>query len=310
MSAGGRTRLLTDEQWGRLVAHLPLNAGKVGRPFADHRRIVEGIIYRYRTGVPWRDLPREAFGPWQTVWKRHRKWAADGTWDKVLAQLTTQADALDEIDWTVSVDSTINRAHQHATNTARPPSEARPVARWSESDTNMSTAEPAGHGIGRSRGGLTTKVHHAVDGHGRPLAIVISPGQSHDGQTLPLILNDIRVPRPGRGRPRTRPAALLGDKAYSSKQTRAVLSARGIRAVIPERADQEANRERKGRNGGRPHSLDSETYKRRNVVERSFNVLKQWRGLATRYDKLAVVYRAAAVLAAVIAWLRGLRDTA
>ncbi len=105
MSAGGRTRLLTDEQWGRLVAHLPLNAGKVGRPFADHRRIVEGIIYR--TCVPWRDLPRDAFGPWQTVWKRHRKWAADGTWDKVLAHLTTQADALDEIDWTVSVDSTV-----------------------------------------------------------------------------------------------------------------------------------------------------------------------------------------------------------
>ena len=125
-----------------------------------------------------------------------------------------------------------------------------------------------------------------------------------EGDSLPLILNDIRVPRPGRGRPRTRPAALLGDTAYSSKQTRAVLSARGIRAVIPECADQQANRKRKGRDGGRPQSLDSETYKRRNVVERSFNVRKQWRGLATRYDKLAVVYRAAAALAPVIDWLR------
>jgi transposase len=86
-------RLLTDEQWARLAPCLPRSAGKAGRPFADHRRIIEGIIYRYRTGIPWRDLPREAFGPWQTVWKRHRRWAADGTWDTVLARLTAPADS-------------------------------------------------------------------------------------------------------------------------------------------------------------------------------------------------------------------------
>ncbi|MFD8063993.1 IS5 family transposase [Streptomyces cyaneofuscatus] len=301
MSRSRRTRLLTDEQWNRLVPHLPDNAGKVGRPFADHRRIVEGIIYRYRTGIPWRDLPRDAFGPWQTVWKRHRKWAADGTWDRVLTHLTACADAHDQIDWTVSVDSTINRAHQHATNTTRPSSEPQTLTRRA---VGISGSEPAAHGIGRSRGGLTTKVHHIVDGRGRPLAIAISEGQIHDGQVLPLLLGDIRVPRLGPGRPRTTPAALLGDKAYSSKQIRTALAARGVRAVIPERADQQANRKRKGRGGGRPHTVDSETYKRRNVVERSFNVLKQWRGLATRYDKLAIVYRSAAVLAAVIVWLR------
>ncbi|MGW7821612.1 IS5 family transposase [Streptomyces puniciscabiei] len=120
MTTSGRMRLLTDEQWARLAPCLPRNAGKAGRPFADHRRITEGIIYRYRTGIPWRDLPREAFGPWQTVWKRPRRWAADGTWDAVLAELTAQADSTGGIDWTVSVDSTINRAHQHATNTTRP----------------------------------------------------------------------------------------------------------------------------------------------------------------------------------------------
>ncbi|MBX7551743.1 IS5 family transposase [Streptomyces sp. tea 10] len=107
--------LLTDQQWARLAPCLPCNAGKAGRPFTDHRRIIEGVFYRYRTGIPWRDLPREAFGPWQTVGKRHRKWAADGTWDTVLAQLTAQADSTDGNDWTVSVDSTINRAHQHGT---------------------------------------------------------------------------------------------------------------------------------------------------------------------------------------------------
>ncbi|MER5542355.1 transposase [Streptomyces sp. CG4] len=99
-------RLLTDEQWARLAPCLPRNTGKAGRPFADHRRIIEGIIYRYRTGIPWRDLPREAFGPSQTVGKRRRRWAAGGTWDTVLTRLTAQADSIDGIDWTVSADST------------------------------------------------------------------------------------------------------------------------------------------------------------------------------------------------------------
>ena len=81
---------------------------------------MEGIIYRYRTGVPWRDLPRSEFGPWQTVWKRHRRDAGDGTWDRVLMSLLATADAAGKLDWTVSIDATINRAHQHATNTTRP----------------------------------------------------------------------------------------------------------------------------------------------------------------------------------------------
>lgn len=114
-----RFQVLTDEQWERIEPLLPSNVGKVGRPFGDHRTVVDGIACRYRTGIPWRDLPREAFGPWQTVWKRHKGFADDGTWDRVLAQLMVEADAGGDIDWTVSVDSTINRAHQHATNTTR-----------------------------------------------------------------------------------------------------------------------------------------------------------------------------------------------
>lgn len=299
-----RHQYLSDQQWEQIRQHLPQAGGRPGRPFADHRRTIEGIIYRYRTGIPWRDLPREAFGPWQTVWRRHRRWAADGTWDTVLAQLTAQADSANGIDWTVSVDSTINRAHQHATNTARPEKDTGVATRRSKGEPSATRGEPAGHAIGRSRGGLTTKIHHAVDGHGRPLAVVVTPGQVHDAQVLPLLLGDIRVPRVGPGRPRTAPDALLADKAYSSHHVREELAVRGIRTVIPERADQQANRKRKGRSGGRPRTLDTETYKLRNVVERSFSLLKQWRGLATRYDKLAVVYRSAAVLAAIIAWLR------
>ncbi len=90
----------------------------MGRPMCAHRPLVEGAIYRYRTGIPWRDLPVE-FGPWQTVWKRHHRFSTDGTWDKVLSALLVQADASGEIDWRVSVDSTIVRVHQQGATAAR-----------------------------------------------------------------------------------------------------------------------------------------------------------------------------------------------
>jgi putative transposase len=97
---------------------LPRPTGRKGRPFSDARIMVEGIIYRYRCGIAWRDLP-EVFGPWQTVWTWHHRMAVEGTWDKVLAKLTAATDQVGLVDWSLSVDSTIARAHQHATNTKR-----------------------------------------------------------------------------------------------------------------------------------------------------------------------------------------------
>ena len=97
---------------------LPRLTGRKGRPFADARLMVEGIVYRYRTGIAWRDLPT-VFGPWQTVWTWHHRMAMEGTWDRVLAKVTAAADAAGLVDWSLSVDSTIARAHQHATNTTR-----------------------------------------------------------------------------------------------------------------------------------------------------------------------------------------------
>ena len=114
-----RRAVLTDDQWERIAELLPSSKGRVGHPFRDHRQVVEGIVYRYRTGIAWRDLPEE-FGPWQTVWKRHRRFSLDGTWDKLLTRLLAEADAAGEIDWSVSIDSTINRAHQHAATLPRP----------------------------------------------------------------------------------------------------------------------------------------------------------------------------------------------
>ncbi len=151
---------------------------------------------------------------------------------------------------------------------------------------------------------MTTKVHQLVDGHGLPLVIALTAGQAGDSPMLKYLLGDLTVERLGPGRPRSRPDALLGDKAYSSKANRSLLRAKRTTAVIPEPADQAAHRKSRGSSGGRPPDFDAQTYKRRNVVERSFCDDKQWRGLATRYDKLAAVYRGAVVLRAIVLWLK------
>jgi transposase len=154
-----RFPLLSDAQWSLIADLLPARTGKQGRPFRDARQMVERIIYRYRCGIAWRDVP-EVFGPWQSIWTWHRRMSADATWDQVLARLLTAADEAGVLDWAVAVDSTIARAHQHATNVTRL------TGGWSNY-TNPGV-EPPDHGIGRSRGGLSTKIHHLVEGNGLP----------------------------------------------------------------------------------------------------------------------------------------------
>ena len=131
--------------------------------------------------------------------------------------------------------------------------------------------------------------------------MVLTPGQRHDSTQLGPVLEAIRVPRPGNcGRPRKRPDHLLADKGYSYLSCRDQLRRRGIPHTIPERQDQ---RERRARHPGRPLQFDKERYRRRNVVERCINRLKQWRGLATRFEKRAANYRALVVIAALMIWL-------
>ena len=113
-----RFQMLSDAQWSLIEPMLPRPTGRPGRKLPDGRRMVERMVCRYRAGVSWRDLP-PVFGPWQTVWTWHRRMAFDGTWDRVAATITAAADAAGMVDWSLSVDSTIARAHQHATNTTR-----------------------------------------------------------------------------------------------------------------------------------------------------------------------------------------------
>ena len=110
--------VLSEAQWARILPLLPSSVGKQSRPFRDHRQVLEGIVFRYRTGCAWRDVP-ERFGPWQTLWKRHARFSRDGTWDRVLGQLLSEADAAGQVDWQLSVDSTVSRVHQHGASLPR-----------------------------------------------------------------------------------------------------------------------------------------------------------------------------------------------
>lgn len=151
-------------------------------------------------------------------------------------------------------------------------------------------------------------MHLATDRRCRPLSIILTPGQAADSPRFIPVLEKIKVRVP-MGRPRTRPDAVAGDKAYSSRANRAHLRRRNIKAVIPEKADQAANRKKRGSQGGRPVSHDAELYKDRNTVERAINKFKEWRGLATRYDKTPESYLAGLHLRGSILWLRSLPGT-
>lgn len=143
------------------------------------------------------------------------------------------------------------------------------------------------------------------------MSIICTPGQAGDNPQLLPLLDQVSVGRDGPGRPRTRPDRVLADKAYAHPSTRRAMRARGIAFTSPEKSDQIARRQAKGSRGGRPPAFDAQLYADRNVVERCFSRLKQFRGLATRYAKRAAYYRAELVIASIVLWLRTteLQDT-
>ncbi len=265
-------RDLTDVQWERLRPLLPPQKAWTGRPAKDHRLILNGILWIDRTGAPWRDLP-DHYGPWQTVATRFYRWRKAGIWDDILAALQQQADATGRLDWAVHyVDATIIRAHQHAAG-----------ARGRDASAES---------LGRGRGGFSTKIHLRAEGGGKPLTLLLTPGQRHEVGTFEQLMERGAVKRAGRGRPKVRPRRVVGDKGYSSGAVRRYAARRGIRVTIPRK-----------RNERRRGPFDRAAYRGREAVERLINRLKQFRRVATRYEKCAANYLAMVTLAAILLWL-------
>jgi transposase len=138
-----RDRELRDDQWAALAPHLPRQRAATGRPAKDHRLVVEAIVWRLRTGAPWRDLP-ERYGPWRTVYTRFRRWQQAGVWERVLGALQQQADAQGDLDWSLHcLDGTTVRAHQHAAG-AKKGAAIRPSGAPAAASPPRSTCAPSG----------------------------------------------------------------------------------------------------------------------------------------------------------------------
>jgi transposase len=288
---------LTDQEWERLAPLLPSTKPKRGGRWRDHRQVLNGILFQTRTGVPWRDLPT-GMGPGrrstETLYKDSRAGRPTGPGHR--SRLPCAPKPTRPASWTGTPRST----PASSALTSTPPGPAK-------GDRADPGKPPAG--AGPVAGGLTTKLHTICDGRGRNLATRLTPGQDADTSELVGLVDQVRVARPGgRGRPRIRPDHLTGDKAYSSRANRAALRARHIRHTIPERDDQKTNCARRGPRGGRPPAFDRVHYRNRNQVERLMNRRKQFRAVATRFDKLADRYQATITIADILIWLRARPD--
>ncbi|MFE0106420.1 IS5 family transposase [Streptomyces sp. NPDC059009] len=290
---------LTDDEWAVLEALLPRSNNRCGR-WRDHRQLINGIIHRLGTGCQWCELP-ERFGPWQTIHRRHMLWSADGTWERLPQYVQAGVDAAGGIDWNSTPTP------RRCAPTSTPPGPKGPTVGTSGSSKGAAQRSvhvrahvslcplPGGGGapgeaLGRSRGGLTCKLHLSADGKCRPLPLAITPGQRVDCTQFEPVMDKIRVPRIGSGRSRRLPDSVGADKAYSNGLVRSYLRRRGIRHVIPEKSDTKSARLRRGSSGGRPSGFDKTGYKARNTVERAINKLKRVRAVATRYDKRGYVF--------------------
>lgn len=265
---------LTDAQWETISPLLPVNGQGRGGWWKSHRKIVNGVRWRIRTGSPWRDVPRRRFGPWQTVYDRFNRWSKDGTWDRLLLALQEDDGAGGRHDDTLwCVDGSSVRAHVAAAGAKK-----RAVG---HSDNQA---------LGRSRGGFTTKFHMICDGLGNAITFVLSQGQRHDSAFFHDVLDaGLRSDPHAEDAHRRRPDKLAADKAYRAKHILDRLAEEQIEPIIPKKS----NELRKSTD----RAFDKASYRRRNVVERLIGWLKQWRGVATRYDKLARNYRAALTVA-------------
>ncbi|URK86169.1 IS5 family transposase (plasmid) [Rhizobium sp. RCAM05350] len=248
---------LRDDQWERIKGFVPGGTkGKRG-PCTDNRTFLDALLWMARSGGRWRDLP-ERLGDYRSVKRRYYRWIEMGVLDEMLSVLSREAD----LEW-LMIDSTIVRAHQHAAG-------ARKLKGGGDAQ-----------GLGRSRGGLSTKIHAATEALGLPIRLIGSPGQRNDIAFAHDLVDGFEA------------VAALADKGYDADHLCERITQAGTRLVIPPRRNRKVQR-----------AYDAELYKERNRIERFFNKLKQFRRVATRYDKLLANFMGVVKLAAIAIWLK------
>lgn len=199
--------LMTDDEWAIVEPFLTTPSLRGGRPPANHRRVLDGILWICRVGAPWRDLP-EAFGNWNSIWRQFRRWCESGVWDVLLQGL---ADGGGELDALQMLDSTTIRAHRCAAG---------------------ETGGIQFQALGRSRGGFTTKVHLRCNAAGLPVGVVLTTGEAHDVTAYDALMEQ-RDSDPG---------AMLADKGYDSDAIRHDLQDRGSAPEIPTKSNRKVQR--------------------------------------------------------------------
>ena len=269
---------LTDSEWNAIRRFLPAErTGKPGRPWKPHRQVINGILFVLRTGIPWADLSAE-FGRFKTVYNRFRRWVKSGVWQRIFESLIDRLRKSGEIDFELwCIDGTVIRAHRVAAGAAKGKLSAEKNAQK--------------QALGRSRGGYSTKLHLLTDGQGIPLGVIATPGQRNEGPEFENVMNACLI---NTFRKANRPEALAADKAYSSKAIRDYIAKREIEDVIPTRS-----------NEIRDSNFDKVKYKKRNVVERAIGWIKEYRRIATRYEKNVENYLAMihiAIIRIIINW--------
>nr|WP_228870196.1 transposase [Streptomyces halstedii] len=282
----------------RLRLFLPVSNRRSGR-WRDRRQLIDGILHRLRTGVQRRDLPKR-FGQWKTVDERHRLWSADGTRRRPLQQVQAGADGADGVDCDVSVDP--RSCVPTSTRSAPAPTCRR---RWPQrglgegAPVRDAVAEPrrppggggsGGEGLGRSRGGFTTKVHLSADGRcRRPLSLVVTLGRRADRTQVDPCWR--RSVFPGSVRAGPREARRPGGRQSPEQRAVSPTCANGASGTRPRsRPTGGAARLRKASRHGRPPDFDEDRHEKCNTVDRAVNELKNSRAVATHYDRRGYVY--------------------
>ncbi|MGP8291662.1 IS5 family transposase [Vreelandella zhanjiangensis] len=269
-----------EQQW-QLIKDIVSPSQTMGRPRKDDRQMLNGIFWVFCSGAKWRDLP-ERYGPWSTVYARFRQWRDNCTFEAVLSRLQLQLreDGLIDLE-TWMIDSTAVRATRASAGGGK------------KGDPN----EPEHHALGRSRGGITTKIHLVCDRLGWPIAFTLSAGQEADTRYFMPTLEKVRLPGK-RGRPRKRCRYIVADKGYDSEALRRYCDRVRIKPVIAQR-----QMKRKPR-PGLPRGFDKPKYRQRNIVEQVFSWLKECRRIATRQEKLARSFYAMVCVACIRRCLR------